>query len=181
MVEFKIANIISHADISNNLNLVDISFRIGNVKTKRNFAGVIYKTSDPKATILLFKTGKLVCTGARDFEDSKKAVNMLINDLHNAGIDIAHDIDLKISNIVVSGEFNSELNLNKLLYAIGIDKIEYFPEQFPAAVYKMYDPKTVILIFSNGKFIATGSTSLDTIQNNLNLFERELIEMGLIN
>ena len=34
----------------------------------------------------------------------------------------------------------------------------YEPEQFPGIIYRMEDPKTVILIFSSGKLVCTGAT-----------------------
>ena len=33
----------------------------------------------------------------------------------------------------------------------------YEPEQFPGLIYRMEDPKVVILIFSTGKLVCTGA------------------------
>jgi len=41
------------------------------------FPGLIYRMNDPKVVILLFSSGKLVCTGARKEEDVHKAVDNL--------------------------------------------------------------------------------------------------------
>ena len=38
-----------------------------------------------------------------------------------------------------------------------MDNIMYEPEQFPGAVYRMSDPKTVLLLFSTGKIVITGA------------------------
>ena len=41
------------------------------------FPGLIYRMDEPKVVILLFASGKLVCTGARKEEDAHKAVDTL--------------------------------------------------------------------------------------------------------
>ncbi len=41
------------------------------------FPGLIYRMDEPKVVILLFASGKLVCTGAKREEDVYLAVNKL--------------------------------------------------------------------------------------------------------
>jgi transcription initiation factor TFIID TATA-box-binding protein len=41
------------------------------------FPGLIYRMDEPKVVILLFASGKLVCTGAKREEDVYEAVNKL--------------------------------------------------------------------------------------------------------
>jgi transcription initiation factor TFIID TATA-box-binding protein len=41
------------------------------------FPGLIYRMAKPKVVILLFASGKLVCTGAKHEEDVYQAVNIL--------------------------------------------------------------------------------------------------------
>ena len=41
------------------------------------FPGLIYRMKDPKVVILLFASGKLVCTGAKKENDVFVAVEML--------------------------------------------------------------------------------------------------------
>jgi transcription initiation factor TFIID TATA-box-binding protein len=38
------------------------------------FPGAIFKVHEPKSALLLFKNGKIICTGARTTEDVKRAV-----------------------------------------------------------------------------------------------------------
>ena len=35
----------------------------------------------------------------------------------------------------------------------------YEPEQFPGLIYRMQDPKTVLLLFASGKLVCTGAKS----------------------
>jgi transcription initiation factor TFIID TATA-box-binding protein len=45
------------------------------------FPGLIHRMSEPKTVILLFASGKLVCTGAKKEIEVYKAVNNLHNTL----------------------------------------------------------------------------------------------------
>ena len=179
MVELKIVNVVATARVCDKLNLADVLLKIKNAhKGKNGFSGIIYKRG--KASVIVFKSGKVACTGALTTRGAKMAINYLISDLKNIGVKINDDINFNISNVVMSGELKSRINLYKLLLALGHDRIEYDPEQFPAAVYKVRDPKSVILIFSNGKLVATGSPSAKILQSNVDMLNDELNELGMV-
>ena len=40
-----------------------------------------------------------------------------------------------------------------------LDNVMYEPEQFPGLIYRMQDPKTVLLLFASGKLVCTGAKS----------------------
>lgn len=63
--------------------------------------------------------------------------------------------DFKIENIVASADLGVELDLYAIAKAS--PDVDYEPEQFPGAIYKIHDPKTALLLFKNGKVICTGS------------------------
>ena len=60
--------------------------------------------------------------------------------------------------------------------ALGLENIEYEPEQFPGLVFRMKDPKVVILIFSTGKVICTGARNREDVEQALTNLQRELEE-----
>jgi len=63
--------------------------------------------------------------------------------------------DFKIENIVASADLGVELDLYAIAKAS--PDVDYEPEQFPGAIYKIHNPKTALLLFKNGKVICTGS------------------------
>lgn len=63
--------------------------------------------------------------------------------------------EFKIENIVASADLGVELDLYAIAKAS--PDVDYEPEQFPGAIYKIHDPKTALLLFKNGKVICTGS------------------------
>ncbi len=63
--------------------------------------------------------------------------------------------NFKIENIVASADLGVELDLYAIAKA-SMD-VDYEPEQFPGAIYKIHEPKVALLLFKNGKIICTGA------------------------
>ena len=64
---------------------------------------------------------------------------------------------ISIENVVASATIEQELNLDEIQKKF--PKVEYSPEQFPGAVFRLSKPKTATLLFSTGKMVCTGSKS----------------------
>jgi len=66
---------------------------------------------------------------------------------------------------VVSADLHATIDL----YALSKDvkAVDYEPEQFPGAIFRISDPKAVIILFKNGKMICTGSNTETNIKKVL--------------
>jgi transcription initiation factor TFIID TATA-box-binding protein len=76
--------------------------------------------------------------------------------------------------MVCSYNLGKYINLNKIVVTLNVENIEYEPEQFPGLVYRIKDPKIVVLIFSSGKIILTGGKNLDDVKKGLEVLEQKL-------
>jgi transcription initiation factor TFIID TATA-box-binding protein len=56
----------------------------------------------------------------------------------------------------------------------------YEPEQFPGLIYRMDDPKVVILIFASGKLVCTGAKKEEDVPRAVAKLQKLLEEKGLI-
>jgi transcription initiation factor TFIID TATA-box-binding protein len=119
------------------------------------FPGLVYRLKKPKTATLIFSTGKMVCTGAKSERQSRKAVFEVVNELKKGGIVILGRPEVTIQNIVASCGLGGHIDLEKAVY--GLKKTMYEPEQFPGLIYRMDEPKVVILIFASGKLVCTGA------------------------
>ncbi|MEO2201598.1 MAG: TATA box-binding protein, partial [Nitrosopumilus sp.] len=61
---------------------------------------------------------------------------------------------IDIVNVVASASIDETLDLVKIQKKI--PTIEYNPEQFPGAVFRLQNPKTATLLFRTGKMVCTG-------------------------
>jgi transcription initiation factor TFIID TATA-box-binding protein len=71
--------------------------------------------------------------------------------------------------MVCSYDLARYINLNKLVVTLNLENIEYEPEQFPGLVYRIKDPRIVVLIFSSGKLILTGGRNMEDIKKGLDV------------
>jgi hypothetical protein len=60
------------------------------------------------------------------------------------------------------------------------EKIEYEPEQFPGLVYRLDDPKVVVLLFGSGKLIITGGKLQDDARRAVLKIMSDLKGLGLL-
>jgi transcription initiation factor TFIID TATA-box-binding protein len=66
-----------------------------------------------------------------------------------------------IQNIVASGNIQNNIDLE--MAADLLDNVMYEPEQFPGLIYRMSDPKVVLLVFASGKLVITGAKSDENV------------------
>ena len=118
---------------------------------------------------IIFSSGKVVCTGARNMKDVNEAIKKIIKSLQKINVNITIEPKINIQNIVASGSVGMDLNLNTL--AMKLPNTEYEPEQFPGLVYKLGGKESstnaTFLLFSNGKIVCTGTTSEEAVHKAL--------------
>ena len=51
-----------------------------------------------------------------------------------------------------------------MVISLGLERVEYEPEVFPGLVYRMTDPKVVILLFGSGKLVCTGARTPQDVE-----------------
>src|SRR3989339_1048232 len=76
--ELKIQNIVASAALGGLIDLEKAAYSLGKTMYEpEQFPGLIYRMDVPKVVILLFASGKLVCTGAKKEQDVYDAVEKL--------------------------------------------------------------------------------------------------------
>ena len=84
---YRVENIVAKAELNVDLDLYGLAKLSHDVDYEpEQFPGAIFKVHEPKAALLLFKNGKIICTGARTVADIKRAVSQAV-DLVNKYID----------------------------------------------------------------------------------------------
>jgi len=101
-------------------------------------------------------------------------------DLKKANIFITVDPKIEVQNIVASADLGQEINLNTVAITLGLEKVEYEPEQFPGLVYRLDDPKVVVLLFGSGKMVCTGAKIPPDDVRAVDKIAEELRAVGLM-
>jgi transcription initiation factor TFIID TATA-box-binding protein len=142
------------------------------------FPGLVFRLKKPKTAILIFSTGKMVCTGAKSEKESKRAVMKVVKELKKSGIVIVGKPEINVVNIVASANLLGRIELEDCAYSLG--KTMYEPEQFPGLIYRMDEPKVVILLFASGKLVCTGATKEEDVYIAVDNLHKDLEEKDLI-
>lgn len=177
----RIENIVASAKISESLDLPQIASNIKDAEyNKKRFPGVVIRMQDPKIAALVFGSGKVVLTGAKSVESLNKGLEILGGILRGLNIEIASELTYKIQNIVTSADLGAGINLNKIAVGFNLERIEYEPEQFPGLVYRLEDPKVVVLLFGSGKLIITGGKEPEDAKRAVLKIVEDLSGLGLL-
>jgi transcription initiation factor TFIID TATA-box-binding protein len=182
MFEINIENIVASTIFAEKLDLDFISQSIEITEYEPGqFPGLIFRLKHPKTAMLLFCSGKAICTGAKSIEDVHKALNMIAVQLQRIGINIYDTKEFKIiiQNIVATASLNGELNLNQVAVGLGLENVEYEPEQFPGLVYRVKEPKVAMLLFSSGKIVCAGGRTIKDVSLAVENLSKELTFIGL--
>ncbi|HHD15999.1 MAG TPA: TATA-box-binding protein, partial [Euryarchaeota archaeon] len=104
-VDINVENVVASGSAGTTLDLQKISMALDDAEyVPEKFPGLIYKLKEPKTAMLLFTSGKLVCTGAKNIEMVNEAVGKVLDNIRKIGIDVADDPEIKIQNIVATAD-----------------------------------------------------------------------------
>jgi len=174
-----IENVVASATIDEELDLKDITKKFPDVEWNPDtFPGAVFRIKVPKTATLLFRTGKMVCTGGKSEAMAREAVKKVVQKLRKEKIKIKNDAKVTIQNIVASIDLGGKIHLEKV--ARTLPRSMYEPEQFPGVIHRMLDPKTVILIFASGKLVCTGGKTEKDVYRSVNNLHSMLEEKGLM-
>jgi len=194
-----VVNVVASTRVAEELDLPDIAIQLNCEYEPEQFPGVVYRVVDPKLAILMFRSGRAVCTGGKDEQNIQTGIERMIADLRAAGITTweVEDVEIEVQNMVATyalhypvdydgkDKFTGEpladaprkLNLNHLTFHLPFDKVEYEPEQFPGLIYRLDYPKAVCLIFGSGKMVITGARHKDEILEAVEIIKDELADL----
>lgn len=177
--KYKIENVVASASLGIELDLQTLALSLdGSEYEPEQFPGLIYRIKDPKAALLLFKSGKVVCTGATSADLIHLAIKKLTKQMEEVGVKLTQEPEIVVQNVVASSDLGQEINLNAIAITLGLDKVEYEPEQFPGLVYHLDDPKVVILLFGSGKLVCTGAKKPQDVEAAVKKISEELRSAG---
>jgi len=90
------------------------------------------RKTDPKSTILVFKSGKMIIIGSESEKDAEKVARKTVRDISKALSIKAKISDFKVTNIVANAEIGWPIDIVK----IADEKEGLKDESFPGVVYR---------------------------------------------
>ncbi len=84
---------------------------------------------------------------------------------------------ISIENVVATGTIDQKLDLKDITKKF--PDVEWHPEQFPRAVFRLKNPKTTTLLFSTGKMVCTGAKSEELAKKAVKTVVQKLRKGGI--
>ncbi|OGD45695.1 TATA box-binding protein [Candidatus Bathyarchaeota archaeon RBG_13_46_16b] len=175
----KIQNVVASATLNQRVDLNAVVKSFPGVEYRpEQFPGLVFRIKRPKTATLIFNSGKMVCTGAKSENEARSAVMKVVRELKKGGIIIISKPELKIQNIVASASLGGRIDLEQAVSTLV--KTMYEPEQFPGLIYRMDEPKVVILIFASGNLVCTGAKKEQDVYDAVNKLHESVEKQNLI-
>ncbi|MDI6691674.1 MAG: TATA-box-binding protein [Candidatus Bathyarchaeota archaeon] len=172
----KVVNVVASATLGQRVNLDSVIEGFPNAEfPSKRFPGLVFRLKKPKTATLIFRSGKIICAGGRSENEASKAVENVIRELTKRGIIIPKKSEVKINNIVASANLRRTVDLES---ASMLQGTMFEPDQFPALIYRMDDPKVVFLIFSTGRLICVGAKNEEEIHKAIRKLVQKLDVAG---
>lgn len=180
----KVQNVVASAVFNQNfdLNAIAKAFPRNIEYRPSRFPGLVFRLKKPKTAMLIFGTGKMVCTGTKSEDEARRAVLAVVRKLRRGGIVVAKKPETQITNIVASTSLGEFIDLEQLYESertMG-GRVIFEPEQFPALIYRMVSPEAVFLIFSTGKIVCAGAKREEEVYEAVKRLQKRLKEGGFM-
>lgn len=179
--EFNISieNVVASANLNQNIDLESIVRAFPAVEYKPDqFPGLVYRLKKPNVATLVFRTGRLIVAGAKSEKRAKRAVSKLVEELKMGGLVILGRPSVTIRNVVASADLGHRIDLEDT--ASNLEGTIYEPDQFPGLIYRLKEPRVVMLIFASGKLVCTGASREVDVERAVSKLREALAIRGLI-
>lgn len=115
--------------------------------------------------ITVYNTGKYIIR-ANSFDLLYETREKLLSLMKDIGIiDDEDDEEFNINNVVCTGNFQRELDLENLAPDLTRGEVKYDPKDFAGLQYKPHSLRATILVFRSGKVVVTGAKSFENAED----------------
>ena len=181
MADIIIQNIVATVQIAKELDIEHLADVIQDSKyDPEEFPGLILHFNDPKTVALVFSSGEIICTGAKNIDEIEDSMIKTIDKIEKAGISVMDKPEVEIQNIVASLDLKKKLNLVNIVMNPLLENVEYEPEKFPGLIYRIDGSSVTLLIFGSGKIVCTGAKKLEGASDAINTIKGKLKSMGVL-
>lgn len=174
-----VVNVVLSASLGSSVDIKKAASRLDEVSfSSAGFPGVVLRLERPRVAVLIFRSGKMICSGARSEAEATVALDKAISLLASVHATKRAKPSVRVVNIVASVDLGSDVNLEGSFEVL--PKSIYEPDQFPALLYQMERPKVSFIIFCTGKMVCTGAKTRHELVRAVKKLARTLARNRLL-
>jgi transcription initiation factor TFIID TATA-box-binding protein len=160
--------LVAASNLGTTLDLYNLAAAIPEIEYEpEQFPGAIFKIKEPKVSLLIFRNGKIIISGAASEKEIELGIKKAIKYIGEIQKEIKNKKTPKYEIVNLVATANLDKNVDLFQAAMQFDDIEYEPEQFPGAIIRLYKPKMTVLLFKNGKLICAGAKTENDIKKSI--------------
>ena len=176
----EIGNVVASSALGQEVDLESVALDLSGADfDPERFPGLIHRPDTAEATCLVFRSGQITSTGAGTIEEAHEAIHTTVNVLQSLGIEAAKP-DVVVQNVVLSGDLGEPLHLEAVAVGLGLENVEYEPEQFPGLIYRLDEASIAILLFGPGSVVVTGAKTRGEAEAALGEVVSRLRDLALL-
>ncbi|XP_060938968.1 TATA box-binding protein-like 1 [Limanda limanda] len=153
-IDINVTNVVSTFSTLCPLILRTIALNGYNVKNKPEAGQVQMRIRKPKITASIWSSGKIMCTGAKSEDESKRGARRVARSLQKLGFKVRFSA-FRVVNVLAVCRMPFAINLIDFTKNNSPD-VSYEPELHPAAKYRIKEIKATVQVFSTGSITITG-------------------------
>ncbi|KAG9414917.1 TATA-box-binding protein [Aphanomyces cochlioides] len=179
--DYKIAvvNIVATFDLTTKIDLKDLVLKARNVEyNPKRFHGAVMRHREPKATTIIFASGKVVAVGLKEEAELERVAQKVESIVRKIGFEEATARWITIQNITATGCAPHKVRLEGLLQGHA-RFCSFEPELFPALYYRMLEPKMCFMVFVSGKVVVCGAKTIEDIWEGFEKLQPVLLQFKL--
>ena len=182
MAQISIVNVVGHLDFQRELELSAVadllqhSQYVSRVKYQPSENHWLQTWFDSPSTqeeryVSFYRSGAAMATGCTSVNEFHELADRIIQAMKPV---VEDEVLRDVKNIVATGTADTTYNLSQLAILLGLDAVEYEPEQFPGLMYRDQEQNCVFLVFASGKIVCTGLNNVKATETALQEFTEEL-------
>ena len=154
----EVQNVVATVNLKTPLDLRKLSTHARNAEyNPRKFSAVVMRVREPRCTALVFQSGKLVCTGAKSEAAAKRGARIYAAIIAKIGFPVQFT-GFRLQNVVATVNVGFPIRLEALAFAHNTLCVR--AGAVSGLIYRLLEPKTVILTFVSGRIVLTGARSV---------------------
>lgn len=160
----RIANIVGSGDLGLELEIEQVGSDLNVAFTEydpSNYHGLYVRLQENGPLITVYRSGKYIISGCSSLGDLRRINDTFLKQLSELeGVGTISETEFTVENVVCTAELDDDVDLMALSIGLGLESIEYEPEQFPGLIYRPPEYPVVLLVFANGKVVITGASDV---------------------
>jgi transcription initiation factor TFIID TATA-box-binding protein len=181
METIEVQNVVGSGDLGRELDLAAVASDLSETEyDPEKMPGLLYRSPAVEATVMVFESGKVIVMGSTTSDGTQSAFRECVADLRSLGLSLTDLSAIEIQNIVARADFGAQFHLSAVAVGLGLEQVEYEPEQFPGLVYRLGASEAVVLLFGSGKAVIVGVTDPARIETAVESVATQLSDLGLL-